>query len=340
MALLDVYSQPLTATQVAHLLRRATFGPTSEQVKTFTGQTATQIVTKLLANQPTPAPPLDLTTGKTFHNQPFDMPNAGKSTAYLKMWWGNLMLNQPVSLLEKMTLFWSNHFVSNDSTVNDYRFIYQYNTLLRQQALGNFKAFTIAITQNPAMLRFLNGNQNVVGTANENYARELQELFTIGRNGGYTETDVREAAKVLTGWADTGYRNATDGTIGSTFRANRHDTTDKTFSATYQNTVIKGRSGNSAGLDELTDLVDMILRNAETPRYICRKLYRWFINSDIPADVETNFIQPLADLFRKSGFEIKPVLTALFQSQHFFDERLRGSMIKAPADLVIGTFCF
>lgn len=340
MALLDVYSQPLTATQAAHLLRRATFGPTSEQVKTLTGQTAAQIVTKLLAGQPIPAPPLDLATGKTFHDQPFDMPNAGKSTAYLKMWWGNLMLNQSVSLLEKMTLFWSNHFVSNDSTVNDYRFTYQYNTLLRQQALGNFKAFTIAITQNPAMLRFLNGNQNVVGTANENYARELQELFTIGRNGGYTETDVREAAKVLTGWSDTGYRNATDGAIGSTFRANRHDTTDKTFSATYQNTVIKGRSGNSAGLDELTDLVDMILRNAETPRYICRKLYRWFINSDIPADVETNFIQPLADLFRKSGFEIKPVLTALFQSQHFFDERLRGSMIKAPADLVVSTFRF
>ncbi|GAB4012432.1 DUF1800 domain-containing protein [Spirosoma migulaei] len=340
MALLDAYTKPLTADQVAYLLRRATFGPTSDQIKTFTGQTAAQIVPKLLADQPAPALPLDLKTSRTFTDQPFDTTNQGTFEAYVKMWWANLMLNQPVSLIEKMTLFWSNHFVTNDSTVNDYRYMYRYNTLLRQYALGNFKAFTIAITQDPAMLRFLNGNQNVVGTANENYARELQELFTIGRNGGYTEADVRAAAKVLTGWADTGYRDVTTATIGNTFRANRHDTTDKTFSSTYQNTVIKGRSGANAGLDELTDLVDMILKNVETPRYICRKLYRWFINSDIPDAVETNFIQPLADLFRKANFEIKPVLTALFQSQHFFDEALRGAVIKSPTDLVVGTLRF
>lgn len=340
MALLDTYTKPLTADQAAYLLRRATFGPTPDQIKSLTGQTAAQIVTKLLADQPAPALPLDLKTSKTFTDQPFDTTNQGTFEAYLKMWWANLMLNQPVSLIEKMTLFWSNHFVTNDSTINDYRYMYRYNTLLRQQALGNFKAFTIAITQDPAMLRFLNGNQNVVGTANENYARELQELFTIGRNGGYTEADVRAAAKVLTGWADTGYRDATTATISSAFRPTKHDTTDKTFSATYQNTVIKGRTGASAGLDELTDLVDMILKNVETPRYICRKLYRWFINSDIPDTVETNFIQPLADLFRKGNFEIKPVLTVLFQSQHFFDETLRGAVIKSPTDLVVGTLRF
>ncbi len=340
VALLDAYTQPLTAAQVAHLLRRTTFGPTPEQIKSLTGQTAAQVVAKLLVNQPTPAPPLDLKTSKAFTDQPFDMTNQGTYQAYIKMWWGNLMLNQPASLLEKMTLFWSNHFVTNDSTVNDCRYMYQYNTLLRQNALGNFKAFTIAITQDPAMLRFLNGNQNVVGTANENYGRELQELFTIGRNGGYTEADVRAAAKVLTGWVDTGYRDATNAAIGSSFKAARHDTTDKTFSAAYQNTVIKGRSSATAGLDELNDLLDMILRNVETPRNICRKLYRWFVNSDIPDTVETNFIQPLADLFRKNNFEIKPVLTALFQSQHFFDASLPGAVIKSPTDLVIGTFRF
>ena len=340
MALLDAYTKPLTADQVAYLLRRATFGPTPAQVKSLTGQTAAQLVTKLLADQPAPAPPLDLKTSKTFTDQPFDMTNQGTFEAYLKMWWANLMLNQPVSLLEKMTLFWSNHFVTNDSTVNDYRYMYRYNALLRQNALGNFKTFTVAITQDPAMLRFLNGNQNVVGTANENYGRELQELFTIGRNGGYTEADVRAAAKVLTGWYDTGYRNETTATITSAFRANQHDTTDKTFSATYQNTVIKGRSGANAGIDELNDLLDMILRNDETPRYICRRLYRWFVNSDIPADVETNFIQPLADLFRKNNFEIKPVMSALLQSQHFFDTALLGSVIKSPTDLVVGTFRF
>ncbi|NEU66591.1 DUF1800 domain-containing protein [Spirosoma agri] len=340
MALLDAYTQPLTAAQVGHLLRRTTFGPTADQIKMLTGQTASQILLKLLADQPAPAPPLDLTTGKTFHDQPFDTTNTGKLNAYLKAWWANLMLNQPISLLEKMTLFWSNHFVTNTATVNDYRYMYRYNALLRQQALGNFKAFAVAITQDPAMLRFLNGNQNVVGTANENYARELQELFTIGRNGGYTEDDVRMAAKALTGWADTGYRDAVNATISSSFRPAKHDTSDKSFSATYQNTVIKGRSTASGGLDELNDLLDMILRNTETPRYICRRLYRWFVNSDITPAIETGVIQPLGDLFRKSNFELKPVLTALLQSQHFFDESLRGAIIKSPTDLVIGTLRF
>ncbi|RRB07803.1 DUF1800 domain-containing protein [Larkinella rosea] len=340
MALLDAYSKPLTAEQVGHLLRRTTFGSTASQIKSLTGQTVAQVVTTLLADQPTPTPPLALETGKAFHDLPFDSVNTGKLKVYIKNWWANLMLNQPISLLEKMTLFWSNHFVTNDSTVNDYRFTYRYNSLLRQHALGNFKAFTIAITQDPSMLRFLNGNQNVVGTANENYARELQELFTIGRNGGYTEDDVKAAAKVLTGWADTGYRDVNNAAIGSTFRANRHDTTDKKFSAAYQNTVIKGRTGNNAGLDELNELIDMILRQVETPRYICRKLYRWFVNSEIPAEVEANFIQPLAELFRKNNFELKPVLSALFQSQHFFDEALRGAIIKSPVDLVVGTLRF
>ncbi|GAB3693209.1 DUF1800 domain-containing protein [Spirosoma flavus] len=340
MALLDAYTKPLTTDQVMYLLRRATFGPTPDQGKTLTGQTAAQIVGKLLTDQPAPAPPLDLATSKPFHDLPFDSTNAGKLNLYVKYWWSNVMLNQPVSLLEKMTLFWSNHFVTNDATVNDYRFMYRYNTLLRQHALGNFKTFTIAMTQDPAMLRFLNGNQNVVGTANENYARELQELFTTGRNGGYTETDIREAAKVLTGWADTGYRDTANAAIGSTFRANRHDTTDKKFSAAYKNTIIKGRTGADAGLAELTDLVDMLLTNPETPRYICRKLYRWFINFDIPDAIETNFIQPLADLFRQSNFELKPVVSALLQSQHFFDESVRGAVIKSPMDLVVGTFRF
>jgi uncharacterized protein (DUF1800 family) len=340
VSLLDPYPSPLTADQVAHLLRRATFGPTASQVKSLTGQTAAQLVTKLLADTPPPAPPLDPATGKTFHDQLFDTVNAGKLTVYLKNWWANLMLNQPLSLLEKTTLFWSNHFVTRDSTVNDYRFMYRYMALLRQHALGNFKALTVAVTQDPAMLRFLNGNQNVAGTANENYARELQELFVTGRNGGYSEDDVRAAAKVLTGWADTGYRDAAKAEISTVFRANRHDMTDKTFSAAYQNTVIKGRSGANAGADELNELLDMLLHNAETPRFICRKLYRWFVNADIPANVETDFIQPLAEIFRKSNFELKPVLAVLFQSQHFFDVALRGAVIKSPVDLVVGTFRF
>ena len=340
MALLDPFTQPLTSAQLSYLLRRATFGPTPDQLKSLAGQTAAQVVSALLADRPTPPPPLDPTTNKTFVDQPFDMVNAGKLQTYVKAWWANQMLNQPLSLPEKMTLFWSNHFVTNDATVIDYRYMYRYNALLRQHALGNFKAFVVAITQEPAMLRFLNGNQNVAGTANENYARELQELFTTGRNGGYTEDDVRAAAKVLTGWTDIGYRDTTSSVINTVYRANRHDATTKTFSAAYTKTAIQGRTGDTGGLAELSDLVDMLLANPETPRYICRKLYRWFVNSDITADIESNFIQPLALLFQKSKYEIKPVISAMLQSQHFFAETLRGAVIKSPTDLVVGTFRF
>ncbi len=340
MALIDAYAQPLNAAQAAHLLRRATFGPTPEQIKTFTGLTAGQAVQRLLADQPMPAPPLDPDTGKTFHDQPWVKDGNAKRFIYVKSWWMGLLLNQPASLLEKMTLFWSNHFVTNAVTVNDYRFVYQYNALLRQHALGNFRAFTVAITQNPAMLRFLNGDQNVAGKPNENYARELQELFTIGRGGNYSEDDVRTAARVLTGWSDVGYRDEASGEIKTVFRPDRHDTTDKTFSAAYQNATIKGRSGASAGLDELTDLVAMLLNAPETAKNICRKLYRWFVNADVTPEVETAFIGPLAEVFRKNEFGIKPVLAALFSSQHFYDEAMRGAIIKAPTDLVAGMLRF
>ncbi|MBC7890854.1 MAG: DUF1800 domain-containing protein [Sphingobacteriaceae bacterium] len=340
MALLDVYSKPLTAAQAAHLLRRATFGPTPEQIRAFTGLTADQAVAQLLANQPLPAPPLDPETGKSFHDLPYDRVKNGKLGTYLKNWWTGLMLNQPASLVEKVTLFWSNHFVTGQVTVSDYRYTYQYNALLRQHALGNFRAFTVAVSQNPAMLRYLNGNQNVLGKPNENYARELQELFTIGRGGNYTEEDVRQAARVLTGWADAGYRDDKTGEVKTAFRPAQHDPGDKPFSAAYQNAVIKGRTGANAGLDELNDLVDLILKQPETARAICRELYRWFVNSDLKPEVETGFIVPLAEVFRAGNFEIKPVLSALFRSTHFFDSALQGAVIKAPTDLVLGTLRF
>ncbi len=341
MALLTLYTKSLTAADVGHLLRRTTFGPTPAQLKTLTGQTATQVVTQLLADQPIPAPPITADTKLTFHDQPFDQINDGRNRTYLKSWWLGLMLGQPLSILEKMTLFWSNHFVTDNATVNDYRFSYRYNALLRQHALGNFRTFAIAITQDPAMLRYLNGNQNLVTSPNENYGRELQELFVPGRNAGYTEADVKAAARVLTGWTDTGYRDAVSGiTTGSVFTASRHDKTDKTFSAAYNNTVIKGSSDATAGITELNQLINMLLANPETPRYICRRIYRWFVNWDITADVETNVIQPMADIFKANDFNIKPVMQALLTSTHFFDTTLRGAIIKNPVDLVLGTMRF
>lgn len=341
MALLDPYTQSLTAKQAAHLLRRATFGASPQQIQFYVGIKPQDILDKLLIDQPAPTSPVDPNTAKSFMDKAFDKANSGSYSAYFKYWWVGTMMNSAQAMHEKMTLFWQNHFVSTLSTVNDYRFLYRQYTTLRQNALGNFRQMILQVTRDPAMLRYLNGDQNVVAHPNENYGRELQELFTIGRNGNYTEDDVKAAARVLTGWTDTGYRNETTADITTTFSPKQHDTTDKVFSAAYGKTVIKGRTGPAAGDDELADLVTMILKQPETARFICRKLYRFFVNADITEAIETDVIVPLADIFIKNNYQIKPVLKALLVSQHFYDDTLRGAIIKSPLDLIVGTarFC-
>ncbi len=343
MALIDAYSQNLTARQVSHLLRRTVFGATPAQIKSFTGKKVDVIVQQLLAAQPIPPHPTD-ETQKTSHDLVWGGGAAtdaernnfdGIRRARLKYWWIGLMTNQAVSLTEKMTLFWQNHFVSTSTDVSDVRFIYRQNQLLRKFAFGNFKDFVIEITRDPAMLVYLSGNSNVVTKPNENYARELMELFTIGV-GNYNEDDVKAAARVLTGWRSLNYRSATVVSVASEFRSSQHDTADKAFSDFYQKKVVKGRAGATAGDDELKDLVSMILEQPETARFMVRKFYRFFIQADISAQVEKEFIEPLAAIFRKN-YEIKPVLDALFKSQHFFDETLFGSQIKSPLDLIIGS---
>ena len=343
MALIDAYTQNLTARQVSHSLRRTAFGATPTQIKSFTGKKVDVITQQLFATQPVPPHPTD-ENQLTSHDLVWGGPTLvdadrnnfdGARRARLKYWWMGLMTNQPVSLTEKMTLFWQNHFVSTSTDVSDVRFLYRQNQLLRKFALGNFKDFVIEITKDPAMLVYLSGGSNVVGKPNENYGRELMELFTIGR-GNYTEEDVKAAARVLTGWRSLNYRSSTVASVSSEFRSAQHDTADKVFSDSFQKRVIKGRAGVTAGDDELKDLVTMILDQPETARFIVRKFYRFFIQADISVQVEKEFIEPLAAIFRKD-YELKPVLTAFFKSQHFYDETLYGSQIKSPLDLIIGS---
>jgi uncharacterized protein (DUF1800 family) len=158
------------------------------------------------------------------------------------------------------------------------------------------------------------------------------ELFTIGKgpDSHYTENDVKEAAKVLTGWQINGT------TYTAVFNANRHSTVNKTFSSFFNNTVITGRTGATAGALELADLMNMIFAQQEVAKFIVRKFYRWFVYYAIDASTESNVISPLADIFRNNNYDIKPVLSALFKSEHFFDMLNRGCMIKSPADQVVG----
>jgi len=258
----------------------------------------------------------------------------------LKAWWIGLMLNPKNTLTEKMTLFWPSHLVAQMFLMKDARFDYDYLALLRLHALGNFKKLTRAITTTPGMLLYLNGNSNSAVTPNENYARELQELFTVGKgpDSRYMESDVMAAARVLTGWED---HQDDLSSLVSLFNPNppfnplNHDSGDKQFSTFYNNTVIKGRTG-AAGAKETDDLIDMIFQQQEAAKHVCRKIYRWFVYSEIDSKVEAEVISPLADLFFKNNFEVKPVLKALLGSEHFFDPMNRGCLIKNPVDFLIG----
>jgi uncharacterized protein (DUF1800 family) len=248
-----------------------------------------------------------------------------------KQWWMGQMINQDRSITEKMVLFWHNHFATETNIAENPVYCYRYNVLLRQHAMGNFKTLVKAITTDLCMLRYLNGYANTKKAPDENYGRELQELFTVGKGPGshYTEADVKAAARVLTGY------KIDNTTFNYSFDSTRHDETDKQFSSFYNNTLIKGRAGED-GAKELDDLLEMIFAQEETARFICRKLYRFFVFYRVDDFTEQQVILPLSRILRKNSFELQPVLETLFSSQHFFDTALHGTTIKSPADFCIG----
>lgn len=343
----------LNDTQLRHLLRRAMFGASENDLHHFSGKKIKKIMQELLADTDMPAPPVnnyndppekkddvnyyvdeEIPEGRTWITATItNGKNNGRRKNSFKAWWVSQMLNQSPNIREKMVLFWHNHFATETAVIDNAIYIYRHNELLRKHALGNFKDMVKAITLDPAMLKYLNGNANTKKAPDENYGRELQELFTVGKgpDSRYTENDVKAAARVL-----TGYR-IDNKTFTSVFEPGRHDDTDKQFSEFYHNTVIKGRK-KEEGKEELDELIDMIFAQPEVAKFICRKLYRFFVYHQIDDKAEANVITPLADVFRKNKYEIKPVLEALFSSDHFFEAANYGGMIKSPVDLVVG-FC-
>ncbi|WP_229241021.1 DUF1800 family protein [Dyadobacter sp. SG02] len=338
----------------AHLLRRATFGPTKQEIVAFTGLTASQAVEQLIANSTyhsSPPPPVDLdetkpTAGQPFLTFPFNKERRSEWCYYIRYWWAALMADQskPPSVLEKLTTFWQNHFVVPQGVVFDYRMTDSYMRLLRRNALGNFKTMTFEMTNEAAMLLFQNGNENAKTKPNENYGRELQELFVVGQkdfsgNPNYLEDDVKAAAKVLTGWQVKNYLVEGSTSFEVVFTPDRHDTGVKTFSALYGNRTIQGRTDKSGAEQEIHELIDMLTAHPESPKHICRKLYRWYVNANIDLEIENNVIIPLANLFSsaENGFRIEPVIRKLLSSEIFYDQRNRGAIFKSPMELVIGT---
>ncbi|MEM1220379.1 MAG: DUF1800 domain-containing protein [Bacteroidota bacterium] len=346
---LDPYTGPWELQQAGHLLRRTTLGPTLEQIKQTQIAGLQTTVAQLLEVLPPLNPPVNhffendpnVPIGATWIEAPYSTTTnfIPYRLTSLGGWMFGAMLQEGISLREKMALFWHNHFVTAE--INDARFRYRYYETLREYAVGNFRDLTKAMTIDPSMLRYLNGNQNTKNAPNENYARELLELFTVGKGelaepGDYTtftEQDVVEIAKVLTGWRDTGYVSPSDSIpVGNIFLPNQHDTTTKQLSHRFGEVTI-----SNAGDQEYSQLIDIIFESDAVATFLCRKLYRWFVFYDIPEEVEQNVIAPMAQCLRENDYEVAPVLEALLQSEHFYDSLNYGVMIKNPLDFVIST---
>jgi uncharacterized protein (DUF1800 family) len=327
-----------------HLLNRVLFGSTAKDLKAFEGQSLDQMLSNLMVKSPTPSPPvnyyqikLEDTTGvkegETWVNAPYGDGNINsRRENSMRYWWVQQMWFQPKTIHEKLILFWHNHFATELNVYNRAHFAFIYQNTLREHALGNLKDFVKAISIDPAMLDYLNGRKNTKDSPDENFARELQELFTIGKgeNSNYTEEDVRSAARVMTGHFSTTM------TFLYRFNADQHDTDDKVFSSFYNNTVIKGKSGQN-GATELEDMLDMIFEVEEVSKFIVRKLYRYFIYYEISEQLETEFIEPIAQIFRANNYEIKPLLTAFFGSEHFLDTAVFGACISSPLEFMVKT---
>jgi uncharacterized protein (DUF1800 family) len=347
---LNPYAGPWTKNEVTHLLKRTMFGAKKSDVDYFLTRSMNQSVDELMnPTAPIPAPPLkNYTNSNTTAGDPDFAVAAGKTwvntdtqdafvdnnrKVSFRSWWIGNLINQDRSIREKMSLFWHNHFATQADEVESARYVYSHHKMLREQCLGNFKTLVRSITIDPAMLVYLNGEQNIKTAPDENYSRELQELFAIGKenNPNYTEDDVKTAARVLTGW------RVNESSNSSYFDINRHDTDDKVFSTFYNSTKIAGRTGATAGELELDDLINMIFsKGPEVSRFIVKKLYRWFIYYDINAATEANIIEPLALMLRNNSWNVKPVITTLLKSEHFFDVLNQGCQIKSPLDLTIG----
>lgn len=348
---LSKYNGPWGMAEAAHLLKRTLFGVRSDELQRFASQSLDQCIIELLQPETALAPPVnnyfsfvsesdareDVEPGETWVNAKHVDGLSFARQMSLKGWWLRNILNQEARFHQKLMLFWHNLLPTQIFDSGLPGVSYQYVQFLHDHTYGNYKTFIRDLTTNPAMLLFLNGAANVKEAPDENYARELQELFTIGKgpNAGFTESDVFAAARILTGWTVSWDSIVNQGNPQTIYNNYNHDEETKQFSSFYGNRLIYGKTGNK-GQEETDELIDMIFENDETALYICRRLYNFFVYHAIDADTEQNVIEPLATIFRDNGYEILPVISTLLSSEHFFDAANRGAYIKSPTDHTLG----
>ena len=315
----------LDADDARFFLTRVGFAPDSGEVAQYVGLTREQAVDKVLATARTesvtplpdwvlePIPTRDIRKTWTDDQRRDEQRLRGQRYELLRAWWVREMLSTPSPLTERMTLFWHNHFTSGQDKVQYPQQMAQQNMLLRRDALGNFGELLHDVAKDPAMLQYLDGASNRKGKPNENFAREVMELFTLGE-GNYTQRDVSEAARAYTGWS------LDPDTQAYVWRANQHDDGDKT---------VLGQTGPFDG----DQVLDILLARPETATFVTTKLWREFV-SDTPDPAR---IAPIAAQFRASHYDIKVALRGLFMSDAFWDEGDRGVLVKSPVEFVVGT---
>jgi uncharacterized protein (DUF1800 family) len=316
---------PMGYDDARHLLARTGFGPTDAEVRTLAAMPRSDAVARLLrearTTPVTPPPAFAIDTGP-MRPPGRDAPDAERKVflqqqfrhgLQLRAWWVQEMLLTPSPLTERMTLFWHDHFVSSQQKVRIARLMYGQNAMLRTNALGNFGALLHAAAKDPVMLLYLDGAQNRKGQPNENFAREVMELFTLGE-GHYTEQDVKEAARAFTGWS----LNRETGEY--LFRPGLHDFGSKT---------VLGRSGNFDG----DAVLDILLAQSSTAEFVTAKLWREFVSPDPDA----HEVRRIAQAFRASSYDIKVALRAILLSDAFWARENRGTLVKSPVEFIVGT---
>ena len=299
-----------TYIDTAHLLRRAGFGaePTAIHSAAQNGLSAT--TDALLHPERIPENLDDEATLARLTSLLPETKNGGTPTQAVKMWWTHRMIASAHPLQEKMTLFWHGHFTSKDGVMAG-DLLYRQNQMLRKNALGNFRSLTLAVARDPEMLRYLNGNQNHKAQPNENFARELMELYTCGI-GNYSEDDVKAGARAFSGWNLRGEE--------FTFNTNQHDNDPKTF---------MGKTGNWNG----DDIVDILVALPATARRLCTQIFTYFAYPN----PEPAIIDSLVQTYFSSGYDIRAIMSQILHSQAFYSDKARLAVIKSPAQYVVGT---
>jgi len=312
----------------AHLLRRMGFGGNPDEIDDLTTRGREGAVDHLLNYSQIDNSALDalLVQDFDFATPPID--NKEINNNEIRRWWFTRLVNTNRQFEEKMTLFWHNHFATSSSKVQDV-LMYNQNLTLRQIALDRFDNILLKVAQDPAMLVWLDGITNVLGKPNENFGRELQELFTMGINDvvtgqpNYTEQDVKEIARAFTGWK---FRtNRQSGNVVYTFfvQNNEHDNTAKT---------IYGQTANFTG----EDVISLICARQATARYLVWKLFNFFVYPMTTSAGDKSTIDKFAAVYMSNNHSIKELVRAIFTSDEFFSDRAFFSLVKQPAELVVG----